>query len=113
MGKQEAGALERFGTSVDSARRWGSMLWRVTALMAKGALLINERRRLFVKLGEAAYEKIQSGEIKNEAWTPMVHQLDRLTKKIEIEEMLVRNARFGVSSRAPRDKASAPDEITL
>ena len=86
------------------------MLWRVTALMAKGAYLIGERRRLLVKLGEDVYEKIRAGEVKHEAWTPLVHQLDRITKKIEIEEMLVRNARFGSSSRATAPETT-PEEV--
>ncbi len=111
MGKYDAGLLERFGTSIDRARRYSSMLWRVTALMAKGAFLVNERRRLIAKLGEDVYERIQSGELKHESWEPLVHQLDRLTKKIEIEEMLVRNARFGSSSRATPESSPLEEVV--
>ncbi len=89
------GRLERFGTGVDSARRWGMMVWRLSVLMAKGAYLLGERRRLFAKLGEEAFRRFQSGELKSEALHPLVHQVERITKKIEIEEMLVRSLRFG------------------
>ena len=67
--------------------------------MAKGGYLITERKRLFAKLGEDVYFKIQKGEWRNVELEPLVKQLERLSKKIEIEEMLVRSIRFGRRGR--------------
>jgi hypothetical protein len=106
MEKQGAGALERVGTGIDSVRRWGTILWRISALMAKGAYLVAERQRLFQLLGEKVYERIQKGELKDKDWEQVVHQLDRLSKKIEIEEILIRNLRFGTTGRQSRDEVT-------
>jgi hypothetical protein len=104
MGNPErAGVIERIGTGIDAARRWGNSFWRLSVLMAKGAYLLQERKRLFGKLGEEVYERVRKGELKSPALEPLVHQLDRLTKKVEIEEMLVRSLRFGQPVRSTRD----------
>ena len=87
--------LERFGTFIDSIRLWTTKAWKISLLMAKGAYLLSERRRLFLKLGEDVYYKIQKGEMRIPDLEFIVSQLDRLTKKVELEEMLIRNIRFG------------------
>jgi len=95
-----AGRLERMGTSLDGIKLWFSKAWQIGVLMAKGAYLLAERRRLFVKLGEEAYDQVLKGEVKQAALEPLVHQLERLTKKVEIEEILIRKLRYG--RREPR-----------
>ncbi|MBI4405324.1 MAG: hypothetical protein HY537_14265 [Deltaproteobacteria bacterium] len=96
-GPLKAGMLERSGLAMDSVRTWLTRFWKIGLLMAKGAYLIGERRRLFLRLGEEVYYKICKGELRHAELESVVHQLDRLTKKIEIEEMLIRNLRFGTS----------------
>lgn len=81
--------------------------------MTKGAYLVGERRRLFVKLGEEVFERYKKGELKLEdspALEPLlttVHQLERLSKKVELEEMLIRNLRFNDGKRR-----ATPDKTT-
>jgi len=110
------GMLERLMNWIYDIRLWFTTAARVGQLMARGAYLIGERRRLFVKLGEMVYEKtlrpvakdengdkVSASESvdKRDGTTPgedllhLAHQIDRLTKKLEIEEMLIRSARFG------------------
>jgi hypothetical protein len=106
MGNPErAGILERIGTGIDAARSWGNNFWRLSVLMAKGAYLLQERKRLFGKLGEEVYDRVKKGELNSPTLEPLVHQLDRLTKKVEIEEMLVRSLRFGQPVRPTRETA--------
>lgn len=103
---EKVGILERVGTTVDLFRQWISKAWRIGMLMVKGAYLLGERRRLFVKLGEEVYYKISKGELRNAELEPLVHQLDRLTKKVEIEEMLIRSLRFGTPRGTTRTSSS-------
>lgn len=98
--QEKAGIVERVGTSIGDARLWFSKAWRIGILMAKGAYLLGERRRLFERLGEEVYFKVLKGELQNSELEPLVKQLERLSKKIEIEEMLIRSLRFGRQSRA-------------
>lgn len=100
-------ALERFGTAVDAARTWLGRTWRIAILLAKGAYIVNERRRLFVKLGEEAFARLSRGELKSPELEPLVVQLERLTKKVEIEEILIRNLRFGTRSGRSARQPSA------
>lgn len=94
MGTQVSG-LERLGIAVDAARTWVGRTWRIGILLAKGAYIVGERRRLFVKLGEEVFAKHSRGEIAAPELDPLFQQLERLTKKVEIEEILIRNLRFG------------------
>lgn len=108
MEKNEgAGFLEKFGTGFDDVRMWFSKAWQIGVLMAKGAYLLGERRRLFVKLGEETYGRIQRGQMHDPDLEPLVHQLDRLTKKVEIEEMLIRKLRYG---KEARNRTAPPSE---
>lgn len=63
--------------------------------MGKGSYLLGERRRVLIRLGEEVYERFQAGEMNDPHLKPMVDQLDRMTKKVEIEEMLIHRIRFG------------------
>ncbi len=64
-------------------------------MLSKGAYLTSERRRLFFKLGEEAYKKMLQGQWKDKELEGLVHQLERINKKVEIEEMLIQSMRFG------------------
>ena len=107
---ESIGTLERIGTSFDNLRGLGTKFLRIGVLMAKGAYLMGERRQLFLKLGQAVYDKVQKGELKNAELEPIVHQLDRMTKKVEIEEILIRRLRFHRSSRANRAETTKQTE---
>jgi hypothetical protein len=96
---EAAGTLERIGTAIDEVRSWFSKAWRIGILMTKGAYLCAERRRLFGKLGEETYYRILKGEWQNAELEPLVKSLERLSKKVEIEEMLIRSVRFGPRAR--------------
>lgn len=93
--------LEKLGTSFDGLKDWVLKTWRISMLMTRGAYLVGERRRLFVKLGEEVYYKISKGELMDTELEPLVQQLDRLSKKVEIEEILIRSLRFGKRARKP------------
>lgn len=112
------GLLEKLMTWLYDIRLWFTTAARVGQLMARGAYLLGERRRLFVKLGEMVYEKNQRAGEKDASAAEarraesiedggdttqqrLVHQIDRLTKKLELEEMLIRSARFGVQTERP------------
>ena len=92
------GFLERLGTAVYSFRAWLTKMRKLTVVMAKGGYIVNERKRLFIKLGEEVYYKISRGEMRSADLDPIVEQLDRLTRKVEVEELLVRHIRFGKQS---------------
>ena len=51
------GKLEKIGTGIDILRLWSIKAWKIGMLMAKGAYLLSERRRLFSQLGEEVYYK--------------------------------------------------------
>lgn len=104
------GSLEKMMTWAYEVRLWFTQAARLGQLMARGAYLLGERRRLFIKLGEMAYEKKIGTPLAGGNTTPdelpaaidrLVHQIDRLTKKLEIEEMLIRSVRFGVKPERP------------
>jgi hypothetical protein len=104
------GRLEQLGTAIDGIRSWFSKAWRIGMLMTKGAYLLSERRRLFGKLGEEVYYRMMKGEWQNAELEPLVKQLERLTKKVEIEEMLIRSVRFGTRARGAGVESSAGNE---
>lgn len=71
--------------------------------MAKGAYLVTERKRLLRDLGEIVYQRLSAGQ---EALTELdgrVKELERLTKKVELQEILIRNLRFGEARRRPAE----------
>ncbi len=88
-------ALERMGSSLFSLRLWLSKSWRIAVLMTKGSYLLAERRRLLFRLGEELFQQRLKGDFKPEAFDETVHQLDRLTKKIAVEEVLINRIRYG------------------
>ena len=99
---------ERLSLASEGLRLWVGKAWKIGVLMAKGAYLLGERRRLLLKLGEEAFGRMKVGEWKSEDLDQLVKQLERVSKKIEIEEKLIQSARFG-SSGAP-ESHSRPEE---
>jgi len=81
--------------------------------MTKGAYLLGERRTHFLKLGEQVYYRILKGEMHDPELIEMVAKIDRFTRKIEIEETLIRSQRFGTDPRPRRNaQTSASQEGT-
>lgn len=101
-------ALERVGSSLFTLRLWLSKSWRIAVLMTKGSYLLAERRRLLSRLGEQLYRQKLKGEWQPEAFDDTVHQLDRLTKKIVVEEVLINRLRFG--KRGPQQASAEKGE---
>ena len=87
---------------------WMGKAWKIGVLMAKGAYLLGERRRLLLKLGDEAFARLKSAEWKADDLDPLVKQLERVTKKIDIEEKLIQAERFG-SGHPPPIKDPEPD----
>ena len=119
-----ARGLERLGIGFDILRLWIGQAWRIGMLMAKGAYLLGERRRLFLKLGEETYRKYARGEVKAPPPFPekdgtdseivsTMKQVDRLTKKVELEEMLIQSVRFGERSRSKASRSEQPEDEEL
>ncbi len=88
---------ERLSLASEGFRLWMGKAWKIGGLMAKGAYLLGERRRLLLKLGDEAFSRLKSQDWKAEELDPLVKQLERVTKKIEIEEKLIQAERFGDS----------------
>ena len=86
---------ERAGSIVDSFRLWLTQAWKISFLMSKGAYLLSERQALYQKLGREVYYKIRKGEWQNGELEPIVNEIDRMNKKIELEEMQIRRVRYG------------------
>ena len=93
------GVLEKIGTWFDLFRAWLTKAWRIGILMAKGSYLVGERRRLFQKLGEDLYRSFSEQGANPERFTPTIQALNRTTKKIELEEVLIKNLRFGTREK--------------
>ncbi len=91
--------LEKFGTQLDVVRFWFTRAWRIGLLMAKGGYLLSERKKLFKRLGEQTYYQIQKGDLTLSELIPLTEEIKEFTKKIEIEELLIRRLRFGSSNR--------------
>jgi hypothetical protein len=91
--------VERAVNQWDIVRYWFTRAWRIGLLMAKGSYLISERKKLFTRLGEETFAKMQKGDLSFIELAPLSKEIQDLTKKIEIEELLIRKVRFGTSSR--------------
>lgn len=87
--------LEKFGTQLDEIRFWFTRAWKIGLLMATGGYLLSERRKLFKRLGEQTYDRIQKGDLSLTELIPITEEIKALTKKIELEELLIKRLRFG------------------
>ena len=91
--------LERGGTPANVLRFWFTRAWKIGLLMAKGGYLLSERKKLFKRLGEETYYRIQKGDLSLTELIPLTEEIKALTKKIELEELLIRRVRFGTAFR--------------
>ena len=91
--------LERLGTQLDVLRFWFTRAWKIGLLMAKGGYLLSERKKLFKRLGEETYYRIQKGDLSLSELIPLTEDIKALTKKIELEELMIRRLRFGTAFR--------------
>lgn len=89
------GIIERMGLLVDGIRQGSLNVWKIGVLMLKGAYLVTERRHLFEKLGEEVFFKIQKGEWQNAELETKIQQLQKMTRKVEVEEARIRGIRYG------------------
>lgn len=105
---ERASALETLGTFVDAGRDLLTKTWKLGTLMLKGAYLVQERRRLLRRLGELAYartlEPSEPSPFLDEEMRAVAHQLERMNKKIELEEKLILGIRFGTRPSRPSRK---------
>jgi len=92
---------ERLSLASEGLRLWMGKAWKIGVLMAKGAYLLGERRRLLLKLGDEAFARLKSSEWKADELDQLVKQLERVTKKIDIEEKLIQAERFGTGQHPP------------
>ncbi len=95
---------ERLSLASEGLRLWVGKAWKIGVLMAKGAYLLGERRRLLLKLGEESFGRLKSGDWKADELDQLVKQLERVTKKIDIEEKLIQSARFGNAEAEARHR---------
>ena len=109
---QDAGVAERFGLALDRVRFFLFRAWKIAVLMVKGAYLAQERRRLLENIGTRYYSGAREGLWNHPELESMIHQLDRLTKKIEIEEMLIRGLRSGTKAGRKGDSQERASEAT-
>lgn len=68
---------------------------------------MGERRRTLIRLGEETYAQLQEGALDAEKLQPWVTQLNRLTKKVQLEEWLINRYRYG-AGRKEKPKISKP-----
>lgn len=104
--------LEWLLTQWDVVRFWFTRAWRIGLLMAKGGYLLSERKKLFKRLGEETYYRIQKGDLSLSELLPLTEEITDLTKKIEIEELLIRRLRFGTSFRRKLNSENNSGEPT-
>lgn len=97
-------AAEKMGSTLDAFRMWITQSWKIALMLTKGAYLLSERKALFKKLGQDVYYKIKKGEWQNSELDQTVNQIDRLSKKIELEELQIRNVRYGKKNRIVEDE---------
>lgn len=87
--------IERATDYYDTLRLWVTKSWRIALMMGKGAYLTSERRRLYQRLGEDVFFRVQRGELRDTDLELRVKDLERLTRKLELEDAQIRAVRFG------------------
>lgn len=105
--------LEWFGTQLDIIRFWFTRAWRIGMLLAKGGYLLSERKKLFKQLGQETFYNIQKGDLSLTELNPLVQEIRNLTKKIEIEELLIRRLRFGTSYKRELNPQEAEEPTAM
>ncbi len=90
---------EWFLFQMDVIRFWFTRAWRIGILMAKGGYLTSEKKKLFNRLGEEAFYRMQKGDLSLTELIPLTQKIQNLIQKIEIQELLIRRLRFGTSHK--------------
>lgn len=107
MEKDNFGWFERLADGVDTSRRLVTNFSKLAFIMSKGAYLVEERRRLFEELGRSYFDLVAAGKIPAGELETTIKHIERLSKKIDLEEILIRQFRFGYRRRTNRPSEPA------
>ena len=88
--------------------------WKILLRLLKGSQLTQERRKILLELGAVAAERLRDGrwaEI-DEApkVTALIDQLDRLDRKLRLEERLIAQLRARGAARTTAGSRPSPEE---
>jgi hypothetical protein len=87
--------------------------WKILLRLLKGSQLTQERRKILLELGALAAERLRDGR-----WTEtedtsrvraLLDQLDRLDRKLRLEERLIAQLRARNPSRGPAPGRPSPE----
>lgn len=95
MNQKYSNQIEKLSSSWETLRLWAIQAWKIAFALARGSYFVQERHRLFSKLGEELYYKSKKGELLDARLQGPIEEIDRLTKKLELSEMRIRSLRFG------------------
>jgi hypothetical protein len=88
--------------------------WKILLRLLKGSQLMQERRKILLELGALAAERLRDGRWTEPEDTPRVQalldQLDRLDRKLRLEERLIAQLRARGPSRGPAPARPTPEE---
>jgi hypothetical protein len=88
--------------------------WKILLRLLKGSQLTQERRKILLELGALAAERLRDGRWTETEDTPRVRalldQLDRLDRKLRLEERLIAQLRARSPSRGPAPGRPSPEE---
>jgi hypothetical protein len=74
---------------------WFTKASRIAVVMARGAYWSGERKRLLVLLGAETLEQLKRGSLEPAKLAVFADQIDRIRERLEAEETLIREIRFG------------------
>lgn len=77
----------------DGMKRWFYQAARLGWMMARGAYLLGERRRLLAKLGEQVLDQMKKGGLSAEPLRLIIENLELVTQSIESEERRIQEVR--------------------
>jgi len=95
MTQKYSNQIEKLSGLWETLRLWVVQAWKIAFTMVRGSYFVQERQRLFSKLGEELYYKSKKGEFLDARLQGPIDEIDRLTKKLELSEMRIRSLRFG------------------
>lgn len=107
MEKDNFGWFERLADGVDASRRLVTNFSKLAFIMSKGAYLVEERRRLFEELGRSYFDLVAQGKVPVSELETTIKHIERLSKKIDLEEILIRQFRFGYRHRRANRSSEA------
>lgn len=88
-------SIDKVGRTTSSFLNLFFQGWKIAMLMMKGAYLTQERNSLFKQLGEKVYSKVLQGEFQLPEFQSTIDSLERLRRKMEVEERLIFQLRYG------------------